>query len=102
MAMPPLRPRNSRAPMFLRPASYRLRRKRDAARLLPFVGLFLCILPALWEVDSQDQQSTAFDGIYFFFIWAMLIGVAFVMARSLDVPDDGGDLDAVDPVDDRE
>ncbi len=37
-----------RAPLVLARKVYRRRRLRDAARILPFLGLFLMLLPALW------------------------------------------------------
>jgi hypothetical protein len=88
-----------RPPLFLRPASYRRRRRRDAARLLPFVGGFLFLLPILWAPQNTFERDTAPDGIFLFGVWAFLIVLAFVISRSLavptedDDPDSGGDPD---------
>ena len=40
--------RRPRQPLFLARATYRRRRLRDAARLLPVVGVFLLAQPLLW------------------------------------------------------
>lgn len=82
-----------RPPLFLRPATYRRRRLRDAARLLPFVGIFLFLLPILWAPQQTFRRDTAPDGIYLFAAWAGLIVLAFVIARSLAAPSAEGDPD---------
>lgn len=82
------------APLFLRPASYRRRRKRDAARMLPFVGLFLMMLPVLWAPQDTFRRDTAPDGIYLFVVWAVLIGLAMLISRSLSGPSEDDDPDA--------
>ncbi|MFN4153154.1 MAG: hypothetical protein ACK4HF_00735 [Paracoccaceae bacterium] len=78
-------------PLFLRPASYRQRRRRDAARLLPVVGIFLVLLPVLWAPQNTFHRDTAPDGIYLFVIWALLIGLAMLISRSLNASDDDPD-----------
>lgn len=82
-----------RAPLFLRPASYRRRRRRDAARLLPFVGAFFFLLPILWSPQDTFRRDTAPDGIYLFVAWAILIVLAFLLARALGGPGEEDDLD---------
>ena len=72
----------ARAPLFLARALYRRRRLRDAARLLPVLGLFLLLLPLLWTRDSRVSLSSG-DVIYFFVIWALLIGLAAAFAPGL-------------------
>ncbi|MFN7224734.1 MAG: hypothetical protein ACK4MS_12000 [Paracoccaceae bacterium] len=86
-------------PLFLRPASYRRRRRRDAARLLPIVGLFLILLPVLWAPQDTFRRDTAPDGIYLFVVWAVLIGLAMLISRSLSAP---GDVDDPDPAPDQD
>lgn len=86
-------------PLFLQPATYRRRRRRDAARLLPFVGAFLFLLPILWAPQQTFRRDTAPDGIYLFVAWALLIALTLVISRSLaapsaeDDPDDPGNPD---------
>ena len=89
----------SRAPLFLRPASYRRRRRRDAARLLPFLGGFLVLLPILWTPGAQLARSTATDAIFLFGAWAGMIVAAFAIARSLarSGADEGADPETDSP-----
>lgn len=94
MAVPPS------PPLFLRPASYRRRRRRDAARLLPFVGMFLFMLPILWAPQNSFARDTAPDGIYLFLVWAILIIMAFLISRSLVSPAEEDDPDPGDDPDD--
>lgn len=90
--------RRPKAPLFLARRSYRLRRMRDGARLLPIFGMFLVFLPILWAPDASGGRETAPDGIYLFLIWGGLIVVAALMAPGLrdgtdDVPPKRGDAD---------
>ncbi len=80
-----------RSPLFLRPAVYRRRRRRDAARFLPFLGGFLFLLPILWAPAQTFKRDTAPDGIYLLLAWAVIILLAFLISRSLSRPikDDG-------------
>lgn len=84
MARPP-------EPVFLERQSYRRRRVGDAAKLLPFVGLVLFLLPVLWT-----REATTAGGIVFLFtVWAGLILVVAVLSRFLagsePVPGDPAD-----------
>lgn len=74
--------RRPRRPLFLARAPYRRRRLRDAARLLPVVGVLLLVLPLLWSPGSE-VTLTAGDVTYFFVIWALLIAVAAAFAPGL-------------------
>ena len=69
-------------PLFLARASYRRKRLRDAARLLPLVGLGLLLLPLLWLPEVR-ATLVAGDLIYMFSIWLVLIVVAAVFAPAL-------------------
>jgi peptidoglycan/LPS O-acetylase OafA/YrhL len=71
------------APLFLARAVYRRRRLRDAARLLPVLGLLLMLLPALGRDSSGDVR----DAIYLFVLWALLIAAAAVLAPGLSATD---------------
>ena len=72
-----------RALLFLPRPSYRLRRLADAARLLPLLGGFLWLLPILWGPGETSARDTAPDGIYLFVVWAILIGLAALLAPGL-------------------
>lgn len=81
-------------PLFLARAVYRRRRLRDAARLLPVVGLLLMLLPAL----GRDTAGDVRDGIYLFVLWALLIAAAAVLAPGLSAHDSEADAEPlVDP-----
>ena len=71
------------APVFLARASYRQRRLRDAALLLPVLGAVLFCVPLLWPQNGPDGQSSARALIYVFGAWAALIVCAFVLSRML-------------------
>jgi hypothetical protein len=75
-------------PVFLNPGTYRRRRLRDAARLLPVMGGFLFLLPILWAPGLTDRRDTAPDGIYLFAIWGGLIVIAAILSRRLSDGDD--------------
>jgi hypothetical protein len=81
--------RRPKRALFLARAPYRLRRLRDAARVLPVLGLFLLLLPLLWAPDAR-MALTAGDIIYFFGVWLVLIALAAAFAPGLR---GGGDED---------
>lgn len=73
-------------PLFLERRNYRRRRLKDAARLLPVVGLVLFLMPLLFAPDGEGRTSTASVTIYVFAIWALLILAAVLIARVLGKP----------------
>ncbi|WP_022704780.1 hypothetical protein [Pseudorhodobacter ferrugineus] len=75
-------------PMFLAAHSYRQRRLRDAARLLPILASFLIILPMLWGEETGDLRYTGRDAIYLFTVWLVLIVAAALLARRLSIEAD--------------
>ena len=80
-----------RGPVFLKRRSYRHRRMRDLARLLPVVGVFLFLVPILWAPGQTPRADTAPDGLFVFGVWAGLIVVAALLAPALtsDAGEDG-------------
>jgi hypothetical protein len=74
--------RRPKRPLFLARAPYRRRRLRDAARLLPVLGMFLLLLPLLWAPEARMALSSG-DVIYFFAVWLVLIGLAAAFAPGL-------------------
>jgi hypothetical protein len=79
--------RRPKPPLFLARAPYRRRRLRDAARLLPVVGVLLLLLPLLWTEDA-DRRLTSGEVVYFFAVWLGLIAVAAGFAPGLRNGDD--------------
>jgi hypothetical protein len=79
-----------RQPLFLARDSYRRRRAMDVVRLLPFLGLFLMMLPLLWMDGAGTGEATAREGLYLFGVWAGLILAAAFLARRLAVGDEAG------------
>lgn len=77
-------------PLFLARAVYRRRRLRDAARLLPLVGLLLMLLPILGREGAGDVR----DAIYLFALWAALILVAAFLAPGLSASEGEDDGDS--------
>jgi hypothetical protein len=74
--------RRPKRPLFLARAPYRRRRLRDAARLLPVLGVFLLLLPLLWAPQAR-MALTSGEVVYFFTVWLILIGLAAAFAAGL-------------------
>jgi hypothetical protein len=87
-----LRPR---APLFLARSVYRRRRLRDAARMLPLLGVFLLLIPLLW--GTPDGKGAGAMVVYVFAIWAMLIWLAAYLAPGLARPESDAET-RIDPV----
>jgi hypothetical protein len=84
--------RRPKRPVFLERDSYRQRRIRDVARLLPVLGLVLFMVPLLWpEAPAPGEPGTrnAAALIYLFLVWAGLILAAGLLARPLGQDDAG-------------
>lgn len=73
--------RKKQEPTFLVRSSYRQRRLRDVAWLLPVFGLLLICVPLLWPKDGSGQSGTADATIYLFVVWFLLILIAAGLAR---------------------
>lgn len=88
--------RRPRPPLFLARAVYRIRRLRDAARLLPVVGLFLMLMPLLWGGTDGSGNGGGNGGgiggggavVFVFVVWALLIAGAALLAPALEQPDE--------------
>lgn len=97
------------APLFLARRAYRYRRLLDAARLLPFAGLVLFMVPVLWQPAATPEPDTGRGALYLFPVWALLIVASLVVSRRIiggasagsGAPEAGDDGDApsgvVDP-----
>ena len=69
-------------PLFLARAPYRLRRLRDAARLLPILGFLLLLLPLLWTGGTR-RTLVSDEVLYYFGVWVLLILLAAAFAPGL-------------------
>lgn len=70
-------------PLFVKPTTYRWRRRVDAARVLPVIGLGLLIIPLLWGTEGDAAVPMSRAVIYIFGVWAVLILAAGLLARGL-------------------
>lgn len=67
--------------VFLQRASYRQRRLRDAARLVPFLGIVLLAIPLTWPAAGGAQEPIGSAGLlYIFGVWALLIILTAVLS----------------------
>ena len=75
-------------PLFLARETYRRRRLMDAARILPYLGVFAFLFPTLWASGT----GTASGLVYIFAVWLILIGLALIVSRRLpvDAPPEAG------------
>ncbi|GAB4547322.1 MAG: hypothetical protein Tsb0024_17260 [Ruegeria sp.] len=69
-----------RPSVFLERQSYRRRRLADAARILPFLGAALVVIPLLWPRADVAGQGMPLSSamLYIFISWAGMIGVSFL------------------------
>lgn len=77
--------------LFVEQRSYRQRRLRDAARLLPVLLAVLVAVPAYWLAgdDAAGGTGTRSVGIYLFAIWGVAVAAAALLALALG--DDPGE-----------
>ena len=76
---------------FLERSSYRQRRMRDAARMLPVLAVVLMLLPLMWPRETAEQSATSAGIIYLFSLWLVLIALAFILGRVLKFSDGAAD-----------
>lgn len=67
-----------RQPLFLARRNYRRRRAMDGSRMLPFLGMFLFVMPLLIGLGS----TTVFL-VYVFSVWLGLIALAALISGRL-------------------
>ena len=77
------------ASVFLDRGSYRQRRFRDLARVVPVLGAVLIVMPLLWPRSGPEAATTGQALTYLFSIWLGLICLAFwVSRRVVEAPPD--------------
>lgn len=69
-------------PPFLARSSYRQRRLRDVAGMLPIFGILFLMLPLLWP-RGEGESLTSSAMIYVFGIWGLLIVLAITLAKTI-------------------
>ena len=77
---------------FLQRSSYRRRRIRDAARLMPFLGAVLWLLPLSWAVGDGADRVGSSGLLYIFGVWVLLIVLTAALASGMR-SDKAGDSD---------
>ncbi len=80
----------AKPPVFVERRTYRLRRLRDAARLLPIIGVLLFLVPLLWTPNAEHPPATARGFVYLFPAWAVLIVAAGWLSRVLSEAEASG------------
>jgi hypothetical protein len=65
----------------LQKASYRQRRVRDAAKLVPVLGAVLLTIPLAWQSEGADETSNASALVYIFGVWVVLIVLTAVLSN---------------------
>ncbi len=79
---------SQRPSIFLARDTYRRRRLRDVARVLPVAGTVLLMLPLTWSGGSGDgAQLNSTAAIYIFGAWLVLILAAAALAGPLSRPE---------------
>ncbi|MGR3379295.1 hypothetical protein [Salipiger abyssi] len=76
-------PRRGKPPVFLERQSYRRRRVIDAARVLPFIGMLLWLVPLLWAEEGAAAVRSSSAILYLFGVWALLVLGAVVLSSRL-------------------
>jgi len=75
-----------KGPTYLARRSYRQRRLRDAARMLPLLGAILWLLPL-----AATSPRTGVTGLYLFGVWGILILLAGMLASRMSSEVDPGE-----------
>ena len=79
----PARP--GRPGLFLARDSYRQRRLRDVARMLPVCGAVIWLIPLMWTRTAGQTGGMAAAVVFVFAGWALLIVLAAIVSRRIRV-----------------
>ncbi len=88
--------RPSKPSVFLHRANYRQRRLRDAAKLVPFIGMLLWAIPLAWQGGSGDGSVGAGGLVYIFCVWVFLIIMTAVLSSRVTSDAGADDRDTSD------
>jgi len=72
-----------KTPVFLQRASYRQRRLRDGAKLVPFLGIILWLIPLAWRNGGDSEKVGSAGVLYVFGVWVLLIVLAAALSSRL-------------------
>ena len=73
----------SKPPVFLQRANYRQRRLRDGAKLVPFLGILLWLLPLGWQNGDAGERVGSSGVLYVFGVWVLLIVLTAVLSSRM-------------------
>ena len=77
-------PRRGKPSVFLERQSYRRRRVIDGARVLPFIGMLLWLIPLLWREDGAAAVRSSSAIVYLFGVWAVLVLAGGLLSARLE------------------
>ena len=78
-------PEGRRRVAYLERGTYRQRRFRDAARILPLFATVLFLLPLFWPWDDAPGVRPSVTIVYLFGLWLALIGLTALLSRRIRV-----------------
>ncbi|MBU2361114.1 MAG: hypothetical protein KKB02_19630 [Alphaproteobacteria bacterium] len=81
----PVQTRAGRPGLFLARDSYRQRRLRDVARMLPVAGAVIWLLPLMWTRPVGQTGGMAAAVVFVFAGWTLLIVLTAVVSRRIRV-----------------
>ncbi|MCF7699820.1 DUF6611 family protein [Loktanella sp. M215] len=81
----PVQTRAGRPGLFLARDSYRQRRLRDVARMLPVAGAVIWLLPLMWTRPAGQTGGMAAAVVFVFAGWTLLIVLTAVVSRRIRV-----------------
>jgi hypothetical protein len=82
--------------VFLQRSSYRQRRLRDGAKLVPFLGVILLAIPLAWSSDEVGEKVGASGWLYVFGVWVVLIVLTAILSSRLRYEATGSDTDSTE------
>ena len=78
-------PEGRRRVAYLERGTYRQRRFRDAARILPLFATVLFLLPLFWPWNDGPGVRPSVTIVYLFGLWLALIGLTALLSRCIRI-----------------